>query len=67
MSLASDTRRQAIRLVDALKREGHDCTIEIDEAGMPQIFVAQCPTVDRVTIEFEFTIGTPADDNRGRQ
>lgn len=66
MSRASDSRRLAIRLVDALKREGHGCTIEIDEQGMPQIFVAHCPTIHSVTIEFDFPIGTPA-GNKGEQ
>lgn len=53
MSRASESRRIAIRLVDALKREGHNCTIEIDEHGMPQIFVVTDPMVRQITFEIE--------------
>lgn len=53
MSRASESRHLAIRLVDALKHEGHDCYIEIDEQGMPQIFVVTDPTVRQVTFEIE--------------
>lgn len=55
MSRASDSRRLAIRLVNALKSEGHDCTIEIDKAGMPLISVIEHvdPSVERITFEIE--------------
>lgn len=55
MSRASESRHLAIRLVDALKREGHNCTIEIDEHGMPQIFVIESmtPAVRQITFEIE--------------
>ena len=53
MSRASEARRQAIRLVDALKREGHDCTIEIDNSGMPLIHITEQAAAQYITFEIE--------------
>lgn len=63
MSRASESRRQAIRLVDALKREGHDCTIEIDEHGMPLIHITKETAAEYVT--FEITLGDTAAPSGG--
>lgn len=57
MSRTSESRRLAIRLVDSLKREGHDCSIEIDEHGMPQIYVVHEVTPPARQITFEIELG----------
>ena len=60
MSRASESRRLAIRLVDALKREGHNCTIEIDKAGMPLISVIEHVDLSVERITFELELGSPS-------
>jgi uncharacterized membrane-anchored protein len=60
MSRASESRRQAIRLVNALKNEGHECSLEINEQGMPQINIIEHVERPVEFITFEIRLGDVA-------
>jgi hypothetical protein len=54
---SAETRRMAIHLVDALKRDGYDCSVEINEAGMPVISIIQAMDTSLEKISFELELG----------
>lgn len=59
MSNVAASRSLAIRLVDAMKRDGFDCSMEIGSDGMPIISIVETmvPSVQRITFELEVVAG----------